>query len=105
MVLVELSIKFLPCPDGFSLKGSECTCDENLQKYTTNCGENDDSIERLSNTFWMGTLYENWSYEGLILHSSCPLDYCMDTPVYMKLDNIDIQCNHNHSGTLCGSCS
>ena len=29
------------------------------------------------------------------------IDYCADHPV---LDNINIQCNHSRSGTLCGSC-
>ena len=101
----EFSIKFLPYPDGFFLRGSECVCDERLQEYTTKCSVSDNSIERLSKTFWVGTLYENGSYGGLILHSTCPLDYCMHTPVYIKLDNIDIQCNHNHFGTLCGSCN
>ena len=24
---LEISVKFLPCPDGFSLSGSECACD------------------------------------------------------------------------------
>ena len=52
---MEISVEFLPCPDGFSLSGSECVCDYRLQKYTTNCSVNDNSIERLSNTFWMGT--------------------------------------------------
>ena len=52
----------------------------------------------------MGALYKNDSsestYEGLILHSGCPFD----TPVPITLDNLDIQCNHNHARTLCGSC-
>ncbi len=53
----------------------------------------------------MGAVYNNGSYEGLILHSGCPLDYCVDTPVSITLDDLDIQCNHNHSGMLCGSCN
>jgi hypothetical protein len=97
-------VAFEPCPSGFSLSGSECMCVERLQKYTTNCSVNGELIERLSNTFWMGVLNVSGHFEGFILHPSCPLDYCMDTPVYVKLNNIDIQCNHNHSGTLCGSC-
>ena len=53
----------------------------------------------------MGTVYENKTYIGLILHSGgCPFDFCIDTPVSITLDNLDVQCNHNHSGTLCGPC-
>ena len=101
----EIRVKFLPCPDGFMLDGLRCTCDERLLPFTTNCSIDDASIKRSSNTFWIGTVYNNGSYEGLILHSgSCPLDYCVDTPVSIQLDSIDIQCNHNHSGILCGSC-
>ena len=49
-------------------------------------------------------MYDNKTYKGLILHSACPFDYCVDTPVLIELSNLDIQCHHNHSGTLCGSC-
>ena len=101
----NVNVKFLPCPDGFTLKGSECVCEDRLQQYTTSCSVDTDTIERSSNTFWMGTVYNNKTFEGLILHSGCPFDYCTDTPVSIKLNNLDIQCNHNHSGTLCGSCS
>ena len=100
----ELTVNFLPCPDGFSLDDSECVCEERLQKYTNSCNVNDNSIERKSNTFWMGAIYENTTFGGLILHPGCPFDYCVDTPIYIELDNLDNQCNHNHSGVLCGSC-
>ena len=43
-------------------------------------------------------------YQGLILHPGCPLNYCVDHPVNIILNNLDFQCNHNHSRTLCGSC-
>ena len=101
----RIGVKFLPCPDGFSLNGSACDCEKKLQQFTTNCDVDDETIERISNTFWMGTVYNNGTYGGLILHSGCPLDYCVDTPVSIALDNLDIQCNHNHSGTLCGPCN
>ena len=87
----------------------KCTCDERLRllQYTTGCRiirVNTNYIERKSNTFWMGALYDNITYEGLILHNGCPFDYCVDAPVNMTLDYLDVQCNYNHSGTLCGSC-
>ena len=100
----KINVNFLPCPDGFTLHGSECVCEDRLQQYTTNCSIDDSSIVRSSNTFWMGTFYNNGTFEGLILHSGCPFDYCVDSPVSVKLDDLSIQCDHNHSGTLCGSC-
>ena len=101
----EITIHFLPCPDGFTLEGSECVCEERLQRYTNSCNVDDNSIQRNSNAFWIGAVYNNATFGGLILHPSCPFDYCIDTPVAVKLDNLDIQCNFNHSGILCGSCA
>ena len=100
----EIIVNFLPCPEGFSLEGSSCVCEERLQQYTTECSVSDNSIRRQANTFWMGVSYDNASYEGLILHSGCPFDYCTHKPVLITLDNMDIQCNHNHTGMLCGAC-
>jgi hypothetical protein len=99
-----VTINFLPCPDGFILDGSKCVCEERLQKYTNSCNVDDNSIMRASNTFWIGTVYENGTFGGLILHSGCPFDYCVDSPVSIHLHNLNSQCNHNHSGILCGSC-
>ena len=101
----QIHVKFRPCPDGFTLDGSECICEARLQRYTTNCSIDTNSIERSSNTFWMGTIYTNGTFEGLILHSGCPFDYCVESPVSVKLEDPNVQCNHNHSGALCGTCN
>ena len=101
----EVQVTFLPCPDGFMLSGVECVCEERLQPYTTNCNVNDSSIERKENNFWMKALYSNGTYQGLVIHPSrCPFDHCVNTPVTFTLTNLDAQCDHNRSGTLCGSC-
>ena len=102
-----INVTFLPCPNGFNLAGSECVCEERLHRFNASCNVNTNSIEwtSTSNRFWVGAVYENEStYQGLILHTGCPFDYCVDHPVPITLDNLDIQCDHNHSGTLCGSC-
>ena len=101
-----INVTFLPCPDTFILRGSECVCEHRLQQFNVTCNVDSNSIERTSNSFWMGTVYqENKTYVGLILHfGGCPFDFCIDTPVSITLDNLDVQCNHNHSGTLCGPC-
>ena len=46
---------------------------------------------------------------------TCPFDFCVEASVNITLINLcsddsdftyfDVQCNHNHSGMLCGSCS
>ena len=100
----RIEISFLPCPNGFTLNGLECVCEERLQCYTSNCNVEDNSILRYSNSFWMGTVFNNDTFEGFILHPRCPFDYCIDNPVSITLENVDIQCNHNHAGNLCGSC-
>ena len=104
----EIKVTFDKCPNGFdfNVREKKCLCENRLQKYTENCTIDDRSIQRsASDTFWMGAFFDNGTYRGLILHSNCPLDYCIDYPVSITLDDLDIQCNHNHSGTLCGSCT
>ena len=34
----------------------------------------------------------------------CPLNYCNKEDINVTLSEPDIQCNYNHSGTLCGGC-
>ena len=105
-----INVTFLPCPNGFFKNGSECVCEESLQRFNVFCNVDDFSFEwrSASERFWVGALYENdsneSSYQGLIRHRGCPFDYCVDHPIPITLDNLDIQCNYNHSGTLCGSC-
>ena len=101
----EVKITFLPCPDGFVKVGSECLCDERLHTFNVICNVDQGSISRSPNTFWLMGLYDNFSYLGILLHQSrCPLDFCVEHPIEIHLDNPDIQCNHNHSGVVCGSC-
>ena len=105
MLSMKLTINFLPCPDGFVLVGSQCTCEERLNQFNVSCYIDDSSIERTTNSFWIGAVYDNDSYEGLILHSGgCPFDYCLDMPANITLDSLDSQCNYNHTGMLCGPC-
>ena len=101
-----ITVTFLPCPNAFVQTGFECVCVQRLQSFNALCNISDGSIKWSSgNMFWMGALYDNDStYKGLILHRGCPLDYCVATPVPITLDNLDIQCNNNHFGILCGSC-
>ena len=50
-------------------------------------------------------IYSNSSYQGLLLHDArCPFDFCVEAAAEINLEDPDIQCNHNHSRILCGSC-
>ena len=92
------------CPLGLSLVNGSCVCDQALQKYTNHCSVIDGSVQitRQSNdTFWVGL---NQSDAALILHPHCPFDYCVTETVVFTLNNTDMQCAHNRSGHLCGTC-
>ena len=108
-----INVTFLPCPNGFIQNGSECVCEESLQdkRFKAFCNISDNSIKWTTDKFWVGALYDSddnestCTYKGLILcNRGCPFDNCVATPVPITLDNLDIQCNHNHTGILCGSC-
>ena len=104
---VIVNVTLLDCPDGFTQKEEECTCEERLQAYNATCiiGEEISVAIKAGSKFWMSTLYQNDSYQGLILYSSCPMEYCRTDTVLVPLDDIDKQCDHNRSGVLCGGCA
>ena len=56
--------------------------------------------------FWMGAMpTQNESYGGLILYESCPAEYCKTRGVTLTPDDLDVQCDLNRSGVLCGQCA
>ena len=103
-VPLEILVKFVPCPPGFTLLSSEgtCECEQRLHKYEVKCDINDQSILR-KDSIWVGLDQQS---QGLILHPYCPFDYCKAETdlVNFTLNNTDLQCNHNRSGHLCGAC-
>ena len=95
-------IVVLPCPFGFMLDNSSkmCTCSSVLKKYNIECNIGNLSVFRTAN-FWIG----NNSAEVLVVHNHCPYDYCTHTDMsFSLLHDQDEQCNHHHSGILCGGC-
>ena len=102
-----VNVALLPCPDAFTQEGEQCVCEERLQAYGANCtiGNRIMIIRQAGSKFWMQFLYRNNFYEGLILYHTCPTDYCTTKTVAITLDNLDIQCDHNHTGILCGACA
>ena len=98
---LQIEVSLRSCPKGFALSDEGiCTCEERLQKYTTNCDINGRTIEHVGE-FWVG--YDNHS-RGLILHPHCPFDYCKPGMFSFTLANTDRQCDHNRAGDLCGAC-
>ena len=107
------------CPPGFNILESAraCVCEPRLAQYTNSCNITNGlgQITRdSSQQFWVG--FDNLSQsdelwvgidnqsDGLILHPQCPFDYCANDKVVISLNNTDIQCAHDRSGLLCGSC-
>ena len=100
--LLTISVHLLPCPPAFTLSEITygCICEERLQKYTDSCNINSQTILR-DGDFWVG--YDNQS-QGLILHPHCPFDYCQTESIYFTLNEINLQCEYNRTGFLCGAC-
>ena len=102
---LQFKVSLRYCPPAFELSesiyGYGCTCEERLQKYTNSCDINHQTILR-DGAYWVG--YDNQS-QYLILHPHCPFYYCKGKPINFTLDEIDLQCQHNRTGLLCGACS
>lgn len=107
MARAVINVTLLPCPHGFIQSNEQCVCDERLREYDASCTIDEDiSITRGgASQFWMSALYENETYQGLILYETCPVDYCKRETVALSMDNPDIQCANNCSGMLCGACT
>ena len=99
------------CPIGFqpstSGAGCVCICDYNLYPYITNCSVEPQTVFR-EGDFWL-TFTNNTEPNGYIIHPHCPYDYCLPptTSAHINLNipmGADVQCAHNRSGILCGSC-
>jgi hypothetical protein len=82
-------------------------CEERLRDRNISCIIDDDIYfaKKANSVFWMGVVFNNGSYEGLILHETCPVGYCRTDEVNMTLHDLDIQCAHGRAGMLCGQCA
>ena len=94
----------LPCPDGFTKTNDICSCGEKLHKYSITCNVPYFTKNKNAN-FWMGALYIDEVYVGLILASSCPLEYCKSESHKFTLNDLDSQCDQNRAGLVCGACA
>ena len=103
---ISILLDVLHCPPGFELSETTqaCVCDRRLieEKLTVTCNiENGTILHPQNAQFWVS--FDNAS-NGLILHSDCPFDYCSSEEQYIDVGDIDMQCNYNRTGKLCGKC-
>ena len=101
---LKVLVETLPCPPGFQLAETQkiCICAGRLQQFTNTCMiDTGMFLRREKAEFWVSYGDEN---KGLILHSHCPFDYCVDEEIYVAFNDSDSQCNYNRSGLLCGRC-
>ena len=103
-----VNLTFEPCPPAFELSGDHCICEKRLQKYNAECNvyDKENYITRKGNSsFWMGANYSGHGYKELVLYQSCPIDYCKTSEINISMDNLDVQCDFNRRGLLCGTCA
>ena len=101
-----IQVVVLPCPAGFILQNGVCICDpvQQLANYNLVCNLEEQTVSRLGGSWINATYDKNGTYNGLIIHESCPYDYCKTDHSEINLSDPDQQCNFNRTGILCGAC-
>ena len=97
-----VNISVLPCPPGFTLSQwpYKCECNHHLRQLPgVKCSIQTLTFER-SDFTWIGLDGE----DGVVVSKYCPYLFCKENRVNVTLDELDVQCNYNHSGQLCGGC-
>ena len=104
---VVIDVTLVPCPDGFTQSGEICSCEDRLHDYPVNCTIADTPYltKKAGLEIWIGVLYDNNTYQGLVLCKSCPAEYCKKGAVNVTMDNPDMQCDLSRTGLLCGACA
>ena len=101
---VMLNIERSDCLLGFhvSNKTGVCDCTELAQKASNSlsikCDATTNTLSRLGDA-WIGNISD-----CVVVHSSCPFDYCKLTNTNFSLTDPDPQCALNRTGILCGRC-
>ena len=101
-----VSVVLLPCPAGFILQNGVCACDpvSQIANYKLECNLDEQTVRRPGGSWINATYDNNGTYSGLIVHGSCPYDYCKGDESDIDLTDPDMQCNFNRTGILCGAC-
>ena len=101
-----INVIVLPCPAGFILQNGTCVCDPvpQIANYILECNLEEQTVSRPEGSWINATYDNNGTYSGLIVHDSCPYDYCKADDSNINLADPDVQCNFNRTGILCGAC-
>ena len=101
-----INVILLSCPTGFILQNGTCICDPvpQIANYNLECNLEEQTVRRLGGSWVNATYANNGTYSGLIVHESCPYDYCTSDDSDIDLTDPDAQCNFNRTGILCGAC-
>ena len=105
----SITVLFLPCPWGFTLKDNppSCECDPLLKQHKITCDINDQTVHRHKPAwvgYWRKTPDDVTSYRTIVLFSHCPIEYCNPYDVDVTINSIDNQCTANRTGIMCGAC-
>ena len=100
---LHVQIWLNPCPLGFELKSSSCTCHPQLQQHKINCSIDTQKVNRPP-FMWVNATLVNASQCGIIVIEYCPFDYCKPDSFNLNLEDPDEQCAFNRTGILCGAC-
>ena len=105
---LRVDLQILNCPSGMKVDKREgiCKCEDILVKINglhCNISNWPDPIFKPSvEKIWIA---HNTRKNCTTVVPNCPFDYCNPNEYYFNLNNnADQQCNHNRTGTLCGSC-
>ena len=96
-----LNISLIDCPLGFNISNKSKTCDcEELKNIidTITCNRNTGKITRKGDVS-IGNISDL-----IVVHKTCPFDYCKTAQVSFSLTDPDPQCALNRTGILCGRC-
>ena len=101
---VVLHVELQPCPLGFVMNKTFCTCHPHLQVLNIQCNITSARILRNAHSWINATFNKGGVAIGILVHQYCPFGYCKAHNLDLSLQNPDEQCALNRSGTLCGAC-
>ena len=89
------------CPLGFEIsnKTKSCDCEELRLTITIITCDATTRIITRQGDIWIGNISD-----CVIVHKTCPFDYCNTAQVSFSLTDPDPQCALNRTGILCGRC-
>ena len=90
----------------FANKTNSCICDPNLLQASYGISCTGRGTILLDRNLWAGVTTNKRTGNQEYVVSLCYLQYCNDSIMELiDLADTEVQCNFNHSGFLCGSCS